>query len=339
MKHLNSSKKYNMRINCARIISLILFSCLLLSVLPGCETPGSDGNVTSPGGIIITPGNKTNVTDNEFTPAPTGEGTADNTAPHTGTADHTPDSATDRTADNKTTATPTVTARNTDPNLPLSGLIICVDPGHQGTAISEKEPAAPWGPEANSSVNNTVMKAKATAGTTGISTKKTEYEVNLEISLKLRDALKAKGATVIMTRTDNSSKISNMERALLANENNCIITFNIHCNGSDNQSISGIELYVRGAGDNTSEYAARSKNEAALGQKLLDRLASYTGAKKRNVNKSDAYTGINWRDHITFIIECGFMSNPEEDVNLSTPSYQDKLVRAIVDFVSEDFKG
>ena len=125
----------------------------------------------------------------------------------------------------------------------------------------------------------------------------------------------------------------------MANENNCDLTFNIHCNGSDNQSVNGIEIYVRGSGDNSDEYAQRSKNEVALGQKLLDKLCESSGAKKRNVNKSDSYTGINWRDHPTFIIECGFMSNPEEDVRLSTPEYQDKLVNGIVRFTEEDFKG
>ena len=220
---------------------------------------------------------------------------------------------------------------------PLSGLIICVDAGHQDTGLTEKEPCAPWGPEANSKVNNTTMKAKATSGTSGVSTKKTEYAVNLEIALKLRDALEAQGATVVMSRTDNSSRISNRERALLANEANCVLTFNIHCNGSDNSSVSGVEIYVRGVGDNTSEYAERSKNEAALGQKLLDRIVAATGAKKRSVNKSDSYTGINWRDHATFIIECGFMSNPEEDVNLSTPDYQQRFVSGIVKFVMDDY--
>ena len=220
---------------------------------------------------------------------------------------------------------------------PLSGLVICVDAGHQETGLTEKEPCAPWGPEANSKVNNTTMKAKATSGTSGVSTKKNEYAVNLEIARKLRDALEAKGATVVMCRIDNSSSISNRERALMANEANVVLTFNIPCNGSDNSSVSGVEIYVRGTGDNTSEYAERSKTDAALGQKLLDRIIAATGAKKRNVNKSDSYTGINWRDHTTFIIECGFMSNPEEDVLLSTPEYQDKFVSGIVKFVTDDY--
>ncbi|MBO4326880.1 MAG: N-acetylmuramoyl-L-alanine amidase [Clostridia bacterium] len=327
MKTKRGSINYDFR-RTVRAAALLLAISVCALMFGGCagQSSGSADPTHGTDNVVITP---ISVNIGE-TARP------DNTADNGGaTGNHT-----NTQAPENATATPSNGATPYyDPNSPLAGIIICVDAGHQDTGITEKEPCAPWGPEANSSVNNTVMKAKATSGTSGVSTKKPEYAVNLEIALKLRDALEAKGATVIMSRTDNSSRLSNRDRALMANENNCVLTFNIHCNGSDNQSVSGIELYVRGSGDNTSEYAARSKNEAALGQKLLDKLAESTGAKKRSVNKSDAYTGINWRDHATFIIECGFMSNPDEDANLSNPAYQDKLVSAIVRFTIEDFRG
>ncbi len=308
-----------------RGLVLLILLGLSAAVMSGCG-----GGPAAPS-LTVKPGSE----DVVITPISVDiKGSGDPAVNRTDGPSNTPGPGGDTQTDGHAGPTPVV-----DPTQPLAGLVICVDAGHQDTGLSEKEPCAPWGPDANSKVNNTVMKAKATSGTSGVSTKKPEYQVNLEIALKLRDALEAKGATVVMSRTDNSSRLSNRDRALMANEKNCVLTFNIHCNGSDNQSVSGIELYVRGAGDNTSEYAERSKNEAALGQKLLDKLAAGTGAKKRSVNKSDSYTGINWRDHTTFIIECGFMSNPEEDVNLSTPEYQDKLVNAIVKFTVEDFKG
>lgn len=307
---------------------LVLTAAVFAGALTGCDfevnAPSDNSSV-----IVVTPPGEKTSEPSDNTGAPSATSDALQTQTPSGTPSVTAVSETEK---------PAVTD-NPETGLPLSGVRVCVDPGHQDTGMSEKEPCAPWGPEANSSINNTVMKAKATAGTTGISTKKPEYAVNLEIALKLRDALEAKGATVIMSRTDNSSRISNMDRAIMANDNNCSVTFNIHCNGSDNQSVSGIELFVRGSGDNTSEYAARSKNDYNLGLKLLDKLSAFTGARKRNVNRSDSYTGINWRDHTTFIIECGFMSNPEEDSNLSDPDYQDKIVKAIVGFMIEDFAG
>ncbi len=294
-------------------LMLVMIMALTMFLVSGCVTrvsaPTDDGARAS--GALFTP----EVLPATADPAATGEGgdPADSTA------------------------VPSVTGDPGSMQGRLAGLVICVDPGHQGAPISEKEPCAPWGPESNASVNNTTMKAKATAGTQGKTTGVTEYQLNLEISLILKDMLEAEGATVVMSRTDNSSRISNRERAIMANENKCDITFNIHCNGSDNTSVSGIELYVRGSGDNTQEYAARSAAESALGQKLLDKLAASTGAKKRYVNKSDSYTGINWRDHTTFIIECGFLSSPEEEILLSTPDYQKKIASAIVNFAIEDY--
>lgn len=87
--------------------------------------------------------------------------------------------------------------------------IICIDPGHQKKANLKKEPIAP---------NSKKYKTKVTGGTKGVSTKKMEYQLNLEVSLKLRDALKKKGYTVYMTRTKNDVNLSNVDRAKFCNK-------------------------------------------------------------------------------------------------------------------------
>ena len=66
----------------------------------------------------------------------------------------------------------------------LSGRIIGIDPGHQAHANSEKEPIAPGSSE---------KKAKVSSGTAGVSTRRPEYEVNLEVALQLKAALEEKG--------------------------------------------------------------------------------------------------------------------------------------------------
>ena len=50
-----------------------------------------------------------------------------------------------------------------------------------------------------------------------------------------------------------------------------------------------------------------------------------TGAKQRGVFKRNTYSGLNWSKVPAVLIECGYMSNPEEDRLLSTPEYQEKL--------------
>ena len=90
----------------------------------------------------------------------------------------------------------------------LYGLRIGIDPGHQEHANSDREPVAP---------NSSETKAKVASGTSGVSTGVPEYITNLEIALKLRDALEAQGCEVYMTRETNDVDISNMERAEMMN--------------------------------------------------------------------------------------------------------------------------
>ena len=90
--------------------------------------------------------------------------------------------------------------------------------------MSAKEPIAPGASE---------VKTKATGGTTGQYSGVPKYQLNLEISLKLRDALQVEGYDVIMTREDNDTAIRNVERAMLANDNGADVLIRIHANGSD----------------------------------------------------------------------------------------------------------
>ena len=223
-------------------------------------------------------------------------------------------------------ATGTVTAP-TNSSGSLSGLKIAIDPGHQAHAPEGKETMAPWSSE---------TKAKNTSGTRGDTTGTDEYLVNLQIGLKLRDALVAEGATVVMTRDNNDTSLSNQDRANISNSNNVDIIISIHCNGSDNTSVNGTEVYSRGSGDGSSEYAARSAAETKLAEKLVNAITASTGSKNRGAKLSDNYTGINYANAPCFIVECGFLSNPEEDKNLCDSGYQDKIVVGIKNFLAEN---
>ena len=81
-------------------------------------------------------------------------------------------------------------------------LLVAIDPGHQAWDVdmSAKEPNAPGSAE---------MKAKASTGTSGKYTGIPEYELCLNVSLQLRDALREAGYDVIMTREDNETAIRN----------------------------------------------------------------------------------------------------------------------------------
>ena len=205
----------------------------------------------------------------------------------------------------------------------LSGRIIGIDPGHQAHANSEKEPIAPGSSE---------KKAKVSYGTAGVSTRRPEYEVNLEVALQLKAALEAEGAQVVMTRETNDVDISNVERAQMCNEAGCDLVLRIHCNGVEKKSVNGIGLYVRKTG-------ACAEESYAASEIILPAMAEATGAKANGIYQRDTYSGLNWSEVPSILVEMGYMSNPEEDEKLCDPEYQARLVSGMTEGVCAYFES
>ena len=203
----------------------------------------------------------------------------------------------------------------------LYGLRIGIDPGHQEHANSEREPVAP---------NSSETKAKVSSGTSGVSTGVPEYITNLEIALKLRDALEAQGCEVYMTRETNDVDISNMERAEMMNGLGVDLVLRLHCDGSTDRSANGIGMFVRETGEKQEE------SEAAA-RVLLEAMSAATGARARGVFLRDTYTMNNWSIVPCILVEMGFMSNPAEDEKLNDPAYQDLLVEGMVEGIAGYF--
>lgn len=204
----------------------------------------------------------------------------------------------------------------------LAGLRIGIDPGHQAHANSDPEPVAPGSSE---------TKAKVASGTSGVRTGIAEYVTDLEVSLKLRDALEALGCTVYMTRDTNDIDISNLERAEMMNALGVDLVLRLHCDGSSDSSASGTGMFVRKTGEKQAE-------SAAAAEVLLEAMCESTGAKARGVFLRDSYTMNNWSTVPCILVEMGFMSNPEEDEKLNDPAYQDLLVKGMVEGICRYFE-
>ena len=199
----------------------------------------------------------------------------------------------------------------------LQGKIIGIDPGHQAKGNSAKEAVAPGSKE---------KKAKVSGGTSGRYSGVAEYVVNLDVSLQLKAALEAQGATVIMSRETHDVDISNQERAIMMNEAGCDLVLRIHCNGAESKTAQGIGLYVRKTGTGAEECLSAA-------EALLPAMIEATGAESDGIFCRDTYTGLNWSEVPCILVEMGFMTHPEEDLKLVDPEYQQKLVQGMVNGV------
>jgi N-acetylmuramoyl-L-alanine amidase len=216
---------------------------------------------------------------------------------------------------------PSVVMKLVEEAKPLAGIKIGIDPGHQAKGNNQKETVAP---------NSKKTKPKVSSGTSGVKTHIPEYKTVLEISLKLREALELKGAEVYMTRETHDVNISNQERAKMMNGYGVDLVLRIHCDGVDNHSKHGIALYC----SRSNSIAAESYRAC---EAILPAVCEATGAKNNGIVSNDNYTGQNWSTVPCLMVECGFASNPDEDVLLNSEDYQwllaKGLTQGIIDYI------
>lgn len=200
--------------------------------------------------------------------------------------------------------------------------VICIDPGHQERGNNELEPVGPGSNE---------RKPKVSSGTRGVATGKPEYVLTLEVSLRIKAELQARGYTVVMTREAHDVDISNKERAEVANNAGADLFLRIHADGDGSSRTNGASvLYPAESVSASAEQFALSK---AAAQFVLADLVEATGANSRGTVARSDLSGFNWSTVPNVLIEMGFMTNADEDRLLSTDDYQSKLAQGIADGV------
>ena len=190
----------------------------------------------------------------------------------------------------------------------LAGIVIGIDPGHQLKADSEQEPVYPY--------DDRKTKDRMSPGAVGVRSGIAEHEINLAVSLKLADFLRAAGATVVLSRSTDDVNISNIERAQLMNDENVDFWLRIHCNSSHYQRTNGALIIAPDKGMEIHD------SSVALGKQVLAGFCAATGAACKGVSYTSTQTGFNWSNIPVVTIEMGYLSNPYEDVLLGRESYQ-----------------
>jgi len=204
------------------------------------------------------------------------------------------------------------------------GYLVAIDPGHQGRGNSDKEPMGPGSSE---------LKAKVSSGTQGVVTGIPEHEMNLVVSLYLRDELLSRGYSVLMIRETADVDISNAERAKLANDYNADLFVRIHGNSVSNQEVKGaLTMCMTAQNPYNGNLYLPSR---VLSENVLEGLCAATGAVNKGIQETDTMSGINWCTVPVTIVEMGFMSNPDEERAMAEDSYRRALAKGIADGIDE----
>lgn len=157
-----------------------------------------------------------------------------------------------------------------------------------------------------------------------------EKDVNLAIALKLQAELEAKGVKVIMTRSDDSSletdgavnkkKSDMVNRLKLINEAAADYLVSIHQNSFPDPAVKGGQVFYYGTSDAGRQLAyAIQKNIRS----------DIDPDNNRQPKEGNDYYLLRESECPGVIVECGFLSSPEEAKKLVTEEYQIKMAACI----------
>lgn len=210
---------------------------------------------------------------------------------------------------------------------PREKITILVDPGHGKKVNMKLEKMAPW---------SNIKAIKSPIGAVGSYSNTPEYQINLEVGIKLKDILLKKGYNVVMSKTNLEDNPSGIERAEIGNKVNAALAVRIHADSFKDSSIKGTSILVPSpVNDDMKKISGESER---CGQIIMGNLVKRAGVKSRGIIKRKDLTTFNWSKVPTILIEMGFLSNKEEDTLLNNDEYQNKIATAIAEGIEEAFK-
>ena len=157
-----------------------------------------------------------------------------------------------------------------------------------------------------------------------------EKDLNLIIAKKVQKLLEQQDVKVVMTReTDaglyeeqtSNKKVQDMKnRCTLINDTQPDCVVSIHQNSYHEEYVTGAQVF----------YYGTSKESQGLAELIQEELVRFVDPENhRQAKANDTYYLLKKTQAPVVIVECGFLSNWEENGKLKDENYQDQLVWAI----------
>lgn len=157
-----------------------------------------------------------------------------------------------------------------------------------------------------------------------------EKEINLAIAKRLKSLLELNDIQVVMTRetgeglydpsASNKKADDLKKRVKMIEDSGAALTVSIHQNSYPDASIKGAQTF----------YFTGSKDGEELARILLKAIKeAVDDGNHRDAKANDSYYMLKKSVCPTVIVECGFLSNPDEEELLNSEEYQEKLAYAI----------
>lgn len=161
-------------------------------------------------------------------------------------------------------------------------------------------------------------------GAVGRTTKVTESELNLKYANTLKDLCRNFGIGVVMTRSNmnglydesapNKKKSEMEKRKSIINKSGADIMVSIHMNSYPLPTCEGAQVF----------YAKGSENGFRLAKSVQKSICLSFKNARTYVSVGD-YFVLNYSSMPSILVECGFLSNPQEEQKLIQDDYCEKF--------------
>ena len=159
-----------------------------------------------------------------------------------------------------------------------------------------------------------------------------EKGINLDIAMKLKGILEKKGLAVVMTREEDKGLYENGTKNMKAQDlqnrieqirkYEPVLSVSIHQNSYSDPGVKGPQVFYYEDSKKGKELAL------SIQEQMNDQLSV---ARPRAAKGNRTYYLLKRSSGVINIVECGFLTNPDEAALLQSEEYQEKVANAVAD--------